>query len=127
MAIRIRDQFLPKAALQPDQVSGTDLIMQDAIAYKFMTAPLSKEQLAKSFKFRRESKSRVHRCVSARRTSISTSTAGDFSSRAFPSFHPSLSALRANRPLLDKVPPHNTIFPGIFADSAIAIGRREVR
>jgi NitT/TauT family transport system substrate-binding protein len=46
LAIRIRDEFLPKAALQPDQVSGTDLVMQDAIAYKFMTAPLSKEQLA---------------------------------------------------------------------------------
>jgi len=46
LAIRIRDEFLPKAALQPDQVSGTDLVMQDAIAYKFITAPLSKEQLA---------------------------------------------------------------------------------
>src|SRR4051812_27084210 len=43
------------------------------------------------------------------------STAGDFIVSSIPSFHPSLSALRANRPLLDKVQPHNTIFPGIFA------------
>jgi NitT/TauT family transport system substrate-binding protein len=46
LAIRIRDEFLPEAALQPDRVLGTDAIMADAVAYKFLTAPLTKEQLA---------------------------------------------------------------------------------
>jgi NitT/TauT family transport system substrate-binding protein len=46
LAIRIRDEFLPKAALQPDRVLGTDQIMRDAIDFRFMAAPLSAEQLA---------------------------------------------------------------------------------
>jgi len=48
LAIRIRDEFLPKAALQPDRVLGVDQVMRDAIAFKFMTAPLTKEQLAEA-------------------------------------------------------------------------------
>ena len=46
LAIRIRDEFLPKAALQPDTISGVESVMADAIAFKFLAAPLSKEQLA---------------------------------------------------------------------------------
>ena len=46
LAIRIRDEFLPKAALSPDQISGIDAVTRDAIDFKFMQAPLSKEQLA---------------------------------------------------------------------------------
>jgi NitT/TauT family transport system substrate-binding protein len=46
LAIRIRDDFLPKAAEQPDQVSGLDAIMQDAIAFKVLQAPLTQEQIA---------------------------------------------------------------------------------
>jgi NitT/TauT family transport system substrate-binding protein len=48
IAIRIRDEFLPKAALQPDRVLGLDSVMRDAIEFKFMSAPLSKEQLAEA-------------------------------------------------------------------------------
>jgi NitT/TauT family transport system substrate-binding protein len=48
LAIRIRDEFLPKAALQPDRVLGTDQVMRDAIDFKFMTAPLTAEQLAQA-------------------------------------------------------------------------------
>jgi ABC-type nitrate/sulfonate/bicarbonate transport system substrate-binding protein len=48
LAIRIRDEFLPKAALQPDRVLGIDQVMRDAIEYKFLSAPLSKEQLAEA-------------------------------------------------------------------------------
>jgi len=48
LAIRIRDEFLPKPALQPDRVVGIDSIMRDAIDYKFLSAPLSKEQLAEA-------------------------------------------------------------------------------
>jgi NitT/TauT family transport system substrate-binding protein len=46
LAIRIRDEFLPKAAEQPDVVSGIDAITQDAITFKVLQAPLTKEQLA---------------------------------------------------------------------------------
>ena len=46
LAIRIRDEFLPKAALQPDRSSVSMSVMADAIAFKFLAAPLSKEQLA---------------------------------------------------------------------------------
>ena len=46
LAIRIRDEFLPKAALSPDRVLGIDSMTRDAIDFKFMQAPLSKEQLA---------------------------------------------------------------------------------
>lgn len=48
LAMRIRDEFLPKAALQPDEVLGVDAVMQDAIAYKFLAARLSKEQLSQA-------------------------------------------------------------------------------
>jgi NitT/TauT family transport system substrate-binding protein len=48
IAIRIRDEFLPKAALQPDRVLGVDSVMRDAIEFKFMSVPLSKEQLAEA-------------------------------------------------------------------------------
>ncbi len=46
LAVRIRDEFLPKAAMQPDRISGVDAVMRDAVEFKFMTAPLTKEQLA---------------------------------------------------------------------------------
>ena len=40
-AKRVRDEFQ-----EPDHISGLDAIMQDAIAQKFILAPLTKEQLA---------------------------------------------------------------------------------
>ena len=45
--MRIRDEFLPKAALYfPDTISGIDALTRDAIDFKFMQAPLSAEQWA---------------------------------------------------------------------------------
>jgi NitT/TauT family transport system substrate-binding protein len=41
-----RTEFNPKDALNPDQLSDVDLVMQDAVAGKFLDKPLSKEQLA---------------------------------------------------------------------------------
>jgi len=38
--------LVPKSALNPDQITGMDAIMEEAIATKFMTAPLSKEKIA---------------------------------------------------------------------------------
>ncbi len=46
LAARIRDEFLPREALQPDRVSGIDAITQDAIAFKVLAAPLTQDQLA---------------------------------------------------------------------------------
>ncbi len=46
LAIKIRDEFMPKQAMLPDRVSGIDAITQDAIAFKVMSAPLSPAQLA---------------------------------------------------------------------------------
>lgn len=46
LATQIRDEFLPKAALQPDRVLGLERIMQDAVTFKMLAAALSKEQLA---------------------------------------------------------------------------------
>ena len=38
--------LVPKSALSPDQIVGMDAIMAEAIATKFMSAPLTKEQIA---------------------------------------------------------------------------------
>lgn len=46
LAIRIRDDFLPKPALQPDQLIGIEAVTRDAIDFKFMQAPLTPQQLA---------------------------------------------------------------------------------
>jgi NitT/TauT family transport system substrate-binding protein len=45
-AKRTRDDFFPKAAIDPDKVVGLDSIVQDAVTLKFTAAPLTKEQLA---------------------------------------------------------------------------------
>ena len=38
-------EFLPKAAVDPDRISGLDDIMADAVTFKYIPAPLSKAQL----------------------------------------------------------------------------------
>ena len=43
---RIRDSYFPKSVLSPDAIVGLDLIMPEAINLKFISAPLTKEQLA---------------------------------------------------------------------------------
>jgi len=45
-AKRTRDGFFPKASVDPDRIVGLDTIVQDAVALKFTSAPLTKEQLA---------------------------------------------------------------------------------
>ena len=46
LAIRIRDEFLPKEAMSPERILGIDATTRDAIDFKFVQAPLSKAQLA---------------------------------------------------------------------------------
>jgi NitT/TauT family transport system substrate-binding protein len=43
---RARDRFYPKAALDPDAIVGVDAINADAVGFKYMAAPLTREQLA---------------------------------------------------------------------------------
>ena len=46
MAKRTRDDFFPRASVDPDRIVGLDTIVQDAVVFKFTAAPLTKEQLA---------------------------------------------------------------------------------
>jgi NitT/TauT family transport system substrate-binding protein len=46
LAKRSRDDFFPKAAVDPDKVIGLDVIVPDAVTLKYTAAPLTKEQLA---------------------------------------------------------------------------------
>jgi NitT/TauT family transport system substrate-binding protein len=45
-ARRTRDNFFTKDAINPDRITGLDVIVKDAVDLKFTAAPLSKEQLA---------------------------------------------------------------------------------
>jgi NitT/TauT family transport system substrate-binding protein len=45
-ALRIRDGFFPKASVSPDEITGLDLVVPDAVNLKFTAAPVTKEQLA---------------------------------------------------------------------------------
>jgi len=45
-ARRVRDDFFPKAAIDPDKIVGLDTIVKDAVELKFTAQPLTKEQLA---------------------------------------------------------------------------------
>jgi NitT/TauT family transport system substrate-binding protein len=40
------EDYYPKANVQPDRIEGLDLAMADAVAFKYIPAPLTKEQLA---------------------------------------------------------------------------------
>ena len=42
---RARDRFYPKAALDPDAIVGADAINADAVEFKYLAAPLTREQL----------------------------------------------------------------------------------
>jgi len=51
VAKRSRDEFYPKDNLRPNRLSGVDAAMADAIALKFLAAPLGKEQLGEFFQY----------------------------------------------------------------------------
>jgi len=46
MARRVRDDFFPKPLLNPDEIKGLDSLMHEAVELKFISEPLTKEQLA---------------------------------------------------------------------------------
>jgi NitT/TauT family transport system substrate-binding protein len=43
-AKRIREEFFPKELLDPDKVAGLDKLMEDAVSFKTIAAPLSADQ-----------------------------------------------------------------------------------
>jgi NitT/TauT family transport system substrate-binding protein len=43
-----REEFFPKSMLDPDHITGLDAIMADGVKFKFLSAPLTKEQLAQA-------------------------------------------------------------------------------
>jgi NitT/TauT family transport system substrate-binding protein len=45
IARRTRDQFFPKALLNPDEIKGLDIMMPEAINLKFIADPLSANQV----------------------------------------------------------------------------------
>jgi NitT/TauT family transport system substrate-binding protein len=45
-AKQVRDEFFPKDILQPEHVMGLDALMADAVTFKYIAAPLSKDQIA---------------------------------------------------------------------------------
>lgn len=45
IAKRTRDEFFPKAAIDPDKIVGLETIVPDAVALKYTAQPLTKEQL----------------------------------------------------------------------------------
>jgi len=46
LAKRVRDEFFPKALIDPDKITGMDSLMAEGVNLKFIPQPLSKEQLA---------------------------------------------------------------------------------
>jgi NitT/TauT family transport system substrate-binding protein len=40
------EDYYPKNNVLPDRIEGLDLAMADAVSFKYIAAPLSKEQLA---------------------------------------------------------------------------------
>jgi NitT/TauT family transport system substrate-binding protein len=47
LAKRVRDEFYPKPNLDPDRISGMDALMVDAVAYHYLPAALSPDQMKK--------------------------------------------------------------------------------
>jgi NitT/TauT family transport system substrate-binding protein len=46
MARRVRDEFFPKALVDPDEIKGIDSLLKEAVNLKFISAPLTSQQLA---------------------------------------------------------------------------------
>jgi NitT/TauT family transport system substrate-binding protein len=49
LAKQARDEFYPKDGLRVDRISGLDSIMADGVVYKYLSAPLSQQQIGELF------------------------------------------------------------------------------
>ena len=47
MAKTVRDDYYPKKNVLPDRIEGVDALRADAVSFKYIAAPLSKDQLAR--------------------------------------------------------------------------------
>jgi NitT/TauT family transport system substrate-binding protein len=43
---KCRDEFFPKSAMSPDEIKGLDLVLEDVLKNKFISAPLTPQQIA---------------------------------------------------------------------------------
>jgi len=46
MAKRVRDDFFPRAIIDPDAIKGLDTLLPEAVSLKFINEPLTEKQLA---------------------------------------------------------------------------------
>lgn len=46
LARRVRDDFFPKSLIWPDEIKGLDALIEEAVTLKFVSAPLTNEQIA---------------------------------------------------------------------------------
>jgi NitT/TauT family transport system substrate-binding protein len=46
LATRVREEFFPKALINPDEIKGIDSLLEEAVTLKFIPAPLSKAQVS---------------------------------------------------------------------------------
>jgi NitT/TauT family transport system substrate-binding protein len=46
IAMMVRDEFYPRAGLDPDRISGLDSVMADGVTFKYLPAPLTREQIS---------------------------------------------------------------------------------
>jgi NitT/TauT family transport system substrate-binding protein len=46
VARRVRDDFFPRALVEPDEIHGMDSLLAEAVTLKFIPTPLTKEQVA---------------------------------------------------------------------------------
>src|SRR5258708_22138126 len=51
-ALRIRDGFFPKSSVSPDEITGLDLVVPDAVSLKLTAPPLTKHQRAELIQIR---------------------------------------------------------------------------
>jgi NitT/TauT family transport system substrate-binding protein len=50
IAREVRDEFYPKEGLMVDHISALDSVMADGVANRYLTAPLTKDQLDRLFR-----------------------------------------------------------------------------
>jgi NitT/TauT family transport system substrate-binding protein len=53
VARRVRDEFFPRALVEPDEIHGMDSLLAEAVALKFIPAPLTKDQVAELVKIQK--------------------------------------------------------------------------
>jgi NitT/TauT family transport system substrate-binding protein len=53
MARHVRDDFFPRALVEPDAIHGMDSLLAEAVTLKFIPAPLSKEQVTELVKIQK--------------------------------------------------------------------------